>query len=86
MQNVLLLDLGLEVQKSGDNRRLLYDQRLVINDRFNYFRKTGSFERMGMKLYIWMRLGLIRIMPLTTCGYQLMVLMPQRSLQKKVKD
>jgi hypothetical protein len=25
-------------------------------------------------------------MPLTTCGYQLMVLMPQRSLQKKVKD
>jgi hypothetical protein len=30
--------------------------------------KSGSFERMGMKLYIWMRPGLIRIMPLTTCG------------------
>ena len=26
-----------------------------------------------MQLYIWMRPGLIRIMPLTTCGYQLMV-------------
>ena len=30
-----------------------------------------------MKLYIWMRPGLIRIMPLTTCVYQLMVLMPK---------
>ena len=47
--------------------------------------KSGSFERMGMILYIWMRPGLIRIMPLTTCEYQLMVLMPQRSLQEKVK-
>jgi hypothetical protein len=35
--------------------------------------KSGSFERMGMQLYIWMRPGLIRIMPLTACGYQLMV-------------
>jgi hypothetical protein len=40
--------------------------------------KSGSLERMGMKLYIWMRPGLIRIIPLTTCGYQLMVLMPQK--------
>jgi hypothetical protein len=47
--------------------------------------KSGSFERMGMKLYILMRPGLIRIMPLTTCGYQLIVLMPQRSLQEKIK-
>jgi hypothetical protein len=47
--------------------------------------KSGSFKRMGMKLYIWMRPGLIRIMPLTTCGYQLIVLMPQRSLQEKIK-
>jgi hypothetical protein len=46
--------------------------------------KSGSFERMDMQLYIWMRPGLIRIMSLTTCGYQLMVLMPQRSLQEKV--
>ena len=76
-----LLDLGYKYKKSGDNRRLLYDQRSVINDRCNYLRKI----RMGMKLYIWMRPGLIRIMPLTTCGYQLMVLMPQRSLQEKVK-
>ena len=38
--------------------------------------KLESFERMGMKSYIWMRTGLIRIMPLTTCGYQLMVLIP----------
>jgi hypothetical protein len=36
--------------------------------------KSGSFERMGMKLYIWMRPGLIIIMPLTTCGYQLMII------------
>jgi hypothetical protein len=47
--------------------------------------ESGSFERMGMKLYIWMKLGLIRIIPLTTCGDQLMLLMPQRSLQEKVK-
>jgi hypothetical protein len=47
--------------------------------------KSGSFERMDMTMYIWMRPGLIRIMPLTTCGYQLMVLMLQRSLQEKVK-
>jgi hypothetical protein len=33
--------------------------------------KSGSFERMDMKLYIWMRSGLIRIMLLTKCGYQL---------------
>jgi hypothetical protein len=30
--------------------------------------KSGSFERMGMKLYIWTRPGLIRIIPLTTCA------------------
>jgi hypothetical protein len=36
--------------------------------------KSGSFEKMGVKLYIWMRPGLIRIMPLTTRGYQLMAL------------
>jgi hypothetical protein len=46
---------------------------------------SGSFERMDMQLYIWMRPGLIRIMPLTTRGYQLTVLIPQRSLQEKVK-
>jgi hypothetical protein len=45
--------------------------------------KSGSLERMGMNLYIWMRPGLIRIMPLTTCGYQLMVLMPQNPFRKR---
>jgi hypothetical protein len=73
-----LLDLGYEYKKSVDNRRLLYVQRSVITSE-----KSGSFERMGMKF--WMRPGLIRIMLLTTCVYQLMVLMPQRSLQEKVK-
>ena len=61
-----LLDLDYKYKKSGDNRRLLYDRRSVINDRCNYLRKIRSFERMGMKLYIWMRPGLIRIMPLTS--------------------
>ena len=79
MLTLTLLDLGNKYKKSGDNRRLLYDQRSVINDRCNYLRKI---ERMGMKLYIWMRPGLIRIMPLTTCGSDA----PKIPSGKKVKD
>jgi hypothetical protein len=32
---------------AGDNRRLLYDQRLVINDRCNYLRKIRKFREDG---------------------------------------
>jgi hypothetical protein len=39
-----LLDLGYKYKKSGDNRRFLYDQRSVINDRCNYLAKSGSFD------------------------------------------
>jgi hypothetical protein len=39
-----LLDLGYKYKKSCDNRRLLYDQRSVINDRCNYLRKIRKFH------------------------------------------
>ena len=39
-----LLDLCYKYKKSGDNRRLLYDQRSVINDRCNYLRKIKKFR------------------------------------------
>jgi hypothetical protein len=36
--------------KSGDNRRLLYDQRSVINDRCNYLRKIRKFRENGYEI------------------------------------
>ena len=47
-----LLDLGYKYKKSGDNRRLLYDQRLrsVINDRCNYVRKIRKFREDGYEI------------------------------------
>jgi hypothetical protein len=45
-----LLDLGYKYKKSGDNRWLLYDQRSVINDRCNYFRKIRKFREDGYEI------------------------------------
>ena len=45
-----LLDLGYKYKKSGDNRRLLYDQRSVINDRCNYLRKIRKFREDGYEI------------------------------------
>ena len=45
-----LLDLGYKYKKSGDNRRLLYDQRSVINDRCNYLRKIRKFRENGYEI------------------------------------
>ena len=39
-----LLDLGYKYNKYSDNRRLLCDQRSVINDRCNYLRKIRKFR------------------------------------------
>jgi hypothetical protein len=39
-----LLDLGYRYKKIGDNRRLLYDQKSVINDHCNYLRKIRKFR------------------------------------------
>jgi hypothetical protein len=39
-----LIDLGYTYEKIGDNRRVLYDQMSVINDRCNYLRKINSFR------------------------------------------
>jgi hypothetical protein len=45
-----LLDLGYQYKKSGDNRRLLYDQRSVINYRCNYLRKIRKFREDGYEI------------------------------------
>jgi hypothetical protein len=45
-----LLDLGYKLKKSGDNIRLLYDQRSVINDRCNYLRKIRMFREDGYEI------------------------------------
>jgi hypothetical protein len=37
-----LIDLGYTYKKIGDNRRVLYDQVSIINDRCNYLRKMKS--------------------------------------------
>jgi hypothetical protein len=39
-----LIDLGYTYTKIGDNRRVLYDQVSIINDRCNYLRKIKSFR------------------------------------------
>jgi hypothetical protein len=45
-----LLDLDYKYKKSGDNRRLLYDRRSVINDRCNYLRKIRKFRKDGYEI------------------------------------
>ena len=57
----------------------------MIRGRCNYLRKIRKFREDVYEIVYLDETWLIRIMPLTTCGYQLMVLMPQRSLQEKVK-
>ena len=42
-----LIDLGYTYKKIGDNRRVLYDQVSIINDRCNYMRKIKSFREAG---------------------------------------
>jgi hypothetical protein len=39
-----LIDLGYTYKKIGDNRRVLYNQVSIINDRCNYLRKIKSFR------------------------------------------
>jgi hypothetical protein len=39
-----LIDLGYTYTKIGDNRRVLYDQVSIFNDRCNYLRKINSFR------------------------------------------
>jgi hypothetical protein len=42
-----LIDLGYTYEKIGDNRRVLYDQVSIINNRYNYLRKIKSFRKAG---------------------------------------
>jgi hypothetical protein len=42
-----LIDLGYTYRKIDDNRRVLYDQVSIINDRCNYLRKIKSFREAG---------------------------------------
>ena len=43
----LTLICGYTYKKIGDNRRVLYDQVSIINDRCNYLRKIKSFREAG---------------------------------------
>ena len=42
-----LFDFGYTYKKIGDNRRVLYDQVSIINNRCNYLRKIKSFREAG---------------------------------------
>ena len=42
-----LIDLGYTYKKIGDNRRVLYDQVSIINDRCTYLRKIKSVREAG---------------------------------------
>jgi hypothetical protein len=43
----LQIDLEYTYKKIGDNRRVLYNQVSIINDRCNYLRKIKSFREAG---------------------------------------
>ena len=42
-----LIDLEYTYKKIGDNRRVLYNQVSIINDRCNYLRQIKSFREAG---------------------------------------
>ena len=42
-----LIDLGYTYKTIGDNRRVMYDQVYIINDRCNFLRKIKSFREAG---------------------------------------
>ena len=42
-----LIGLGYTYKEIGDNRRILFDQVSIINDRCNYLRKIKSFREAG---------------------------------------
>ena len=60
------------MKKKGDNRRVLYDQVSIINDRCNYLRKIKSFREA------WMKHGLTKITAQIICGFRMMGMMPQK--------
>ena len=45
--SIALIDLRYTYKKIDDNRRVLYDQVSIINDRCNYLRKIKSFREAG---------------------------------------
>ena len=72
-----LIDLGYTYEKIGDNRRVLYDQVSIINDRCNYLRKIKSLRKQGMISCTWMKHGLTKITAHVMCGFRMMGLMTQ---------
>jgi hypothetical protein len=70
-----LIDLGYTYTKIGDNRRVLYDQVSIINDRCNYLRKIKSFrEAIVCMDETWVT----KITAQIICGFRMMGLMPQK--------
>jgi hypothetical protein len=49
--------LGYTYKNIGDNRRVLYDQVSIINDRCNYLRKIKSFREAGYDIDIEAKWG-----------------------------
>ena len=72
-----LIDLGYTYDKIGDNRRVLYDQVSIINDRCNYLRKIIFLGKQGMISCTWMKHGLTKITAQIICGSRMMGLMLQ---------
>ena len=72
-----LIDLGYTYKKIGDNRRVLYDQVSIINDRCNYLRKIKSFREAGYDIVYLDENGLTKITAQIICGFRMMGLMPQ---------
>ena len=75
--NLALIDLGYTCKIIGDNRRVLYDQVYIINDRCNYLRKIQSFREAGYDIVYMMKHRLTKMTAQIICGFRMMGLMPQ---------
>ena len=73
-----LIDLGYTYKTIGNNRRVLYDQVSIINDRCNYLRKIKSFREAGYDIVYLDENGLTKITAQIICGFRMMGLMPHK--------
>ena len=67
-----LVDLGYTYKRISDNRRVLYDQVSIINDRCNYLRKIKSFREAGYDIVYMDETWLTKITAQIICGFRMM--------------
>jgi hypothetical protein len=71
--------LTLTLIDLGYNRRVLYDQVSIINDRCTYLRKIKYFREAGYDIvYLDETLVNRKITAQIICGFRMMSLMPQK--------